>query len=207
MDKINLTESQLHRIIKESVKTILVEIGYRTATLAAGANMKANNDIRNGIIYYGKRNRNNMDKVDQSAKLDYKAISQSVIDNVGAFTLLFLKTEKEGYLTSLVKFHFNEIIYLSNNCFIMQGVTEMSKHPIPSSKYRPKPVYVKIQYDFNTQQFTEVVYCANGTIRRKDILTLITAEDVGAENKATADSLLLHMSNCLYSIEDYQSSL
>jgi hypothetical protein len=191
MDKINLTESQLHRIIKESVKTILVEIGYRTATLAAGANMKANNDIRNGIIYYGKRKRNNMDKVDKSAKLDYKAISP----------------EKEGYLTSLVKFHFNEIIYLSKNCFIMQGVTEMSKHPIPSSKYRPKPVYVKIQYDFNTQQFTEVVYCANGTIRRKDILTLITAEDVGAENKATADSLLLHMSNCLYSIEDYQSSL
>ena len=92
MDKINLTESQLHRIIKESVKTILVEIGYRTATLAAGANMKANNDIRNGIIYYGKRKRNNMDKVDKSAELDYKAISQSVRDNVGAFTLLFLKT-------------------------------------------------------------------------------------------------------------------
>ena len=51
MDKINLTESQLHRIIKESVKTILVEIGYRTATLAAGANMKANNDIRSGIYF------------------------------------------------------------------------------------------------------------------------------------------------------------
>lgn len=148
-----------------------------------------------------------MDKVDKSSQLNYKAISQSVIDNVGAFTLLFLKPEKEGYLTSLVKFHFNEIIYLNNNCFIMQGATEMSKHPIPSSKYRPKPIYVQIQYDFNTQLFTEVVYCANGTIRRKDILSLITAEDIGAKNKATADSLLLHMSNCLYSIEDYQSSL
>ena len=77
MDKINLTESQLHRIIKEIVKTILVEIGYRTATLAAGANMKANNDIRNGIIYYGKRKRNNMDKVDKSAELDYKAMKKN----------------------------------------------------------------------------------------------------------------------------------
>jgi len=200
---IKLTESDIHRIIKQTLN----EIGYRTATLPAGANMKANRDIANGIMYYGRKRRNNMDKIDKSAKLNYKAISHSIIDNVGAFTLLFTKPENEGYLTSLVKFHFNEIIYLSKECFIMQGITEMSKHPIPSSKYRPKPIYVQIQYDFNTQKFTEVVYCANGTIRRKDELKLITAEDIGAKNKSIADSLILHMTNCLYSIEDYQSSL
>jgi hypothetical protein len=83
----------------------------------------------------------------------------------------------------------------------------MSKHPIPSSKYRPKPKYVQIQYDFQTQKFTEVVYCANGTIRRKDDLELITAEDVGEQNRATAESLILHMTNCMYSIEDYLSSI
>lgn len=89
----------------------------------------------------------------------------------------------------------------------MQGITEMSKHPIPSSKYRKKPIYVQIQYDFQTQNFTEVVYCANGTIRRKDKLELITAEDFGQVNKQVAVSLILHMTNCMYSIEDYQSSI
>ena len=200
---IRLTETDLHKIVKQTLN----EIGYRVATLPIGANMKATKDIANGIIYYGRRRRNNMNKIDKSAKLNYKAISQSVIDNIGMFSLLFTKPEKEGYLTSLVKFHFNEIIFLNKECFIMQGATEMSKHPIPSSKYRPKPVYVQIQYDFSTKLFTEVVYCANGTIRRKEILTLITADKIGTENESIAESLILLMTNCLYSIEDYQSTV
>ena len=200
---IRLTESDIHGIVKQ----IINEIGYRAATLATGANMKAADELSKGNLYYGKRRRNNMAKLDKAAKLNYAAITKSVVDNVGRFTLVFTKPEKEGYLTSLVKFHFNEIIYLGSDCFIMQGITEMSKHPIPSSKYRKKPIYVQIQYNFQTQNFTEVVYCANGTIRRKDKLELITAEDVGQVNKQVADSLILHMTNCMYSIEDYQSSI
>lgn len=200
---IRLTESDLHNIVRQ----VINEIGYRAATLAAGANMKAADELSKGRLYYGKRKRSNMNKLNRSAKLNYEAITKSVVDNVGRFTLLFMKPEKEGYLTSLVRFHFNEVIYISQDCFIIQGVTDMSKHPIPSSKYRPKPKYVQIQYDFQTQKFTEVVYCANGTIRRKDDLELITAEDVGEQNRATAESLILHMTNCMYSIEDYQSSI
>jgi len=200
---IRLTESDIHGIVKQ----IINEIGYRAATLATGANMKAADELSKGNLYYGKRRRNNMAKLDKAAKLNYAAITKSVVDNVGRFTLVFTKPEKEGYLTSLVKFHFNEIIYLGSDCFIMQGITEMSKHPIPSSKYRKKPIYVQIQYDFQTQNFTEVVYCANGTIRRKDKLELITAEDFGQVNKQVADSLILYMTNCMYSIEDYQSSI
>lgn len=200
---IRLTESDIHGIVKQ----IINEIGYRAATLSTGANMKAADELSKGNLYYGKRRRNNMAKLDKAAKLNYAAITKSVVDNVGRFTLVFTKPEKEGYLTSLVKFHFNEIIYLGSDCFIMQGITEMSKHPIPSSKYRKKPIYVQIQYNFQTQNFTEVVYCANGTIRRKDKLELITAEDFGQVNKQVADSLILHMTNCMYSIEDYQSSI
>ena len=199
---IRLTESDLHRIVKQ----VINEIGYRGATLAVGANMKANSDLANGILRT-KNKRNNMQKMDDSAKLMYKAISHSVIDNVGVFTLLFRKPEKEGFLHSLVTFHFNEIIYLDKDKFIMQGNAEMSKHPTPSSKYRPKPKYIQIEYNFSTQQFREVVYCSNGHIRGKDILYLIDAEDIGAKNKAIADKLVLHMSNCMYSIEDYQSNL
>ena len=89
----------------------------------------------------------------------------------------------------------------------MQGITEMSKHPIPSSKYRPKPIYVQIQYDFAEEKFYEVVYCANGTIRRKEELILLTVGDIGAENVRIANELILHMGNCLYSIEDYQANI
>ena len=200
---VRLTESDIHRIVKQ----VINEIGYRGATLTVGANMKANAELANGRMYNRPNSRNNMQKVDGSAKLMYKAISHSVIDNVGMFTLLFRIPENEGYLTSIVKFKFNEIIYLDKNCFIMQGITEMSKHPIPSSKYRPKPRYVQIEYRFETQQFKEVVYCANGTIRGKEILYLVDAEDIAAKNKEIANKLILHMSNCMYSIEDYQSSI
>lgn len=199
---VRLTESDLHEIIEQVVN----EIGYRGATLTVGANMKANKELANGHMY-NKTHRTNMTKLDDSAKLMYKAISHSVIDNIGVFTLLFRKPEKEGFLTSLVKFQFNEIIYLDENEFIMQGLTEMSKHPVPSSKYRPKPKYVQVEYNFQKQEFREVVYCANGTIRRHEILYLIDAEDIGAKNKAIADKLILHMSNCAYSIEDYQNNV
>lgn len=199
---IRLTESDLKRIVKQ----VINEIGYRAATLSMGANMKASHDIDNGILHR-KGKIDNMEKLDKSAKLYYQALSNSVIDNVGVFTLLFTKKEKEGYLTSKVSFHFNEIIYLDTKCFIMQGHTEMSKHPIPSSKYRPKPRYVQVEYNFQTQKFYEVVYCANGTIRRLGELKLMTAQDVGERNQAIANKLILHMTNCMYSIEDYESSI
>lgn len=148
-----------------------------------------------------------MDKPDKSAKINYEALSLSVFDTIGRFTLSFIKPEKERYLSSRVSFHFNEILFLRDDCFIMQGITEMSKHPIPSSKYRQKPIYVQIQYDFSEEKFYEVVYCVNGTIRRKEELILMTAGDVGEQNIKTANVLKLHMSDCLYSIEGYKSNI
>ena len=206
---IRLNENTLKQLISESVNKVLNEIGYRIATLPTGANMKASKELDNGNLYYGNHlhPKSNMDKLHKSAQINYDAITLSVFDTVGNFSLLFIKPEKEWYLSSKVLFRFNEIIYLNNDCFIMQGITEMSKHPIPSSKYRKKPIYVQIQYDFSDGKFYEVVYCANGTIRRKEELKLMIAGDIGEKNSDVANKLKLHMTNCLYSIEDYQSSL
>ena len=123
--------------------------------------------------------------------LNYSAITQSVLDTVGCFSLLFIRPEPEGYLHSIISFKFNEIIFLRDDCFIMQGITEMLRHP--------KPVYVQIQYVFSEEKFYEVVYCANGTIRKKAPLTLLTAGDVGENNLNTANMLNHHMTNCSYS--------
>ena len=195
-------------MVENSVREALNEIGYRFGTLTTAANMKASDELMKGNLYYGsKKRRSNMDKLNVSAKLSYSAITQSVLDTVGRFSLLFIRPEIKGYLSSTVLFHFNEIIFLRNDCFIMQGITEMSKHPVPSSKYRPKPGYVQIQYDFSEEKFYEVVYCANGTIRKKVSLTLLTAGDVGENNLNTANMLKHHMTNCLYSIEDYKSMI
>lgn len=202
-----ITENRLREIISESIKNTLNEIGYRGATLAAGANMRANAELSNGKLYYGKRRRSNITKMDKSAKINYPAITKSVEDTLGYVSLLFKRQEEEGYLNSIVRFLFNEVIFLSNDCFIVQGITEMSKHPIPSSKYTPKPIYVQVEYDFRDGQFYEVVYCANGTIRKLHSLTLIDAEDVGEENKQNAEALIQHMTLCLYSIEDYKSGI
>ena len=191
---IKITETDLKNMITESVKTVLNEIGYRIATLPAGANMKANDEIFNkGNLYYGKptHRKSNLEKIDKSAKINYEALSLSVFDTIGHFKLLFIKPEKEKYLSSKVSFSFNEIIFLRQDCFIMQGITEMSKHPIPSSKYRPKPIYVQIQYDFAEEKFYEVVYCANGTIRRKEELILLTVGDIGAENVSLLNNVFL----------------
>ena len=194
-------------MVENSVRDALNEIGYRLGTLTTAANMKASDELMKGNLYYGSKRRSNMNKLNVSTKLNYSAITQSVLDTVGRFSLLFIRPEIEGYLSSTVLFHFNEIIFLRNDCFIMQGITEMSKHPIPSSKYRPKSVYVQIQYDFSEEKFYEVVYCANGTIRKKVSLTLLTAGDVGENNLNTANMLKHHMTNCLYYIEDYKSMI
>lgn len=52
---IKLTECGLQSIVKQ----VINEIGYRAATLATGANMKAADELSKGNLYYGKR-RNNM---------------------------------------------------------------------------------------------------------------------------------------------------
>lgn len=46
-DKIQLTESDLHRIVRQ----VINEIGYRGATLTVGANMKANAELANGRMH------------------------------------------------------------------------------------------------------------------------------------------------------------
>lgn len=148
-----------------------------------------------------------MNKPGVSTQINYCAITQSVIDTLGNVSLLFRKPEQEKYLTSLVRFHFNEVIYLSEKRFIIQGLTTMSKHPASGGKSRPKPTCVQVEYDFTEEKFYEAVYCANGTIRRRNELLLIAAEDVGQENLANANKLKQHLTNCLYSIEDCKSDI
>src|SRR5574344_1600205 len=104
MDKINLTESQLHRVIKESVSKILVEIGYRGAALTYGANYNANDEIdRNINVNY------NMDKINRSQKLTLPALNQAINDNFPNLKIQFRENIMQLWCTLL--FNFSEITY------------------------------------------------------------------------------------------------
>ncbi len=59
--------------------------------------------------------------------MEYISITKAIIEHLGRFSLFFTKTEKEGYLTSLVKFRFGEVLLINNEGFVIQGDMETSR--------------------------------------------------------------------------------
>jgi hypothetical protein len=200
---LHINEEQLKRILTESVKEVLDEIGYRTATIPTISNIDSadelakGNDIRimpSGKISDLKQRRG------KASEMSYRVITQGVKDNVGDnFTLTFGRQEEDRTVSNL-DFHFQEIILLTANRFVMQGTCETSRSPISVSKFKPKKI--QIDYQFQNGNFYEAVYCANGTIRDRKILTLDHAGTHGYSNVNTAKALIQFLTMCLYSIDD-----
>jgi hypothetical protein len=108
MSRLNITEHQLHIVVKESVEQILNEIGYRGAALTYGANYNANDEIdRNINVNY------NMDKINRSQELTLPALNQAINDNFPNLKIQFRENIMQLWCTLL--FNFSEITYIDNN--------------------------------------------------------------------------------------------
>ena len=200
---LHINEEQLKSILIESVKTVLNEIGHRSAAIPTVSNLNSSNELAKGndirIMPSGKiidlKQRRG-----KASEMSYRVITQGVADNVGEnFTLTFGREEEDRTVSNL-DFHFQEVILLTPHRFVIQGTCETSRSPVSVSKFKPRRI--QIDYQFQNGNFYEAVYCANGTVRDKRLLTLDHAGIHGYNNVDTAKSLIQFLTMCLYSIDD-----
>ena len=179
---IRLNEDIFRRIISESVKGVLSEIGYRGAALAHGANYNAQQD------YFQNRNVNSRSKMDKSEITRLKALSLAINDNFPNLILEFVEKNKSTNMAYSVNLHFNEVKYIDKERFVLKGYLDVA-----SKQYG----IGTIEYNFNTQEFYRVSY-SDKTTRSRRLHTLIT------HNQNVINDLLTFISNYQYSTEDYE---
>ncbi len=195
-----INEEQLREILKESIQSVLNEIGYRTATIPTVSNLNATHELDNGndviVSRHGKVTNLRIQR-GRASEMSYEALTQGIKDNVGDSFLLTFGRKEEDRTVSNVDFHFEELILLTPNRFVMQGTCETSRSPISVGKKRPNRI--QIDYHFDDGCFYQAVYCANGTVRDTRILTLDHAGVHGYNNVNTAKTLIQFLTMCLYS--------
>lgn len=182
---IRLNEDIFRRIISESVKGVLSEIGYRGAALAHGANYNAQQD------YFQNRNVNSRSKMDKSEITRLKALSLAINDNFPNLVLEFVEKNKSTNMAYSVNLHFNEVKYIDKERFVLKGYLDVA-----SKQYG----IGTIEYNFNTQEFYRVSY-SDKTTRSRRLHTLI------AHNQNVINDLLSFISNYQYSTEDYENNV
>ena len=182
---IRLNEDTFRRLVSESVKGVLNEIGYRGAALAHGANYNAQQD------YFQNRNVNSRSKMDKSEITRLKALSLAINDNFPNLVLEFVEKNKSTNMAYSVNLHFNEVKYIDKERFVLKGYLDVA-----SKQYG----IGTIEYNFNTQEFYRVSY-SDKTTRSRRLHTLI------AHNQNVINDLLSFISNYQYSTEDYENNV
>ena len=182
---IRLNEDIFRRLISESVKGVLSEIGYRGAALAHGANYNAQQD------YFQNRNVNSRSKMAKSENITLEALSLAINDNFPNLTLEFVEKNKSTNMAYSVNLHFNEVKYIDKERFVLKGYLDVA-----SKRYG----IGTIEYNFNTQEFYRVSY-SDKTTRSRRLHTLI------AHNQNVINNLLSFISNYQYSTEDYENNV
>lgn len=182
---VRINESELKTIIKESVSSILNEIGYRGAALAHGANYNAQQD------YYQNRNVNARSKMAKSENITLEALSLSIRDNFPNLILEFVEKDQETNRAYPVDLHFTEVKYINKERCILKGQLDVASKPFGVGT---------IEYNFNTQEFYRVSYSDKTTRNRRLHTIIIHNEDI-------AKQLLTFISNYLYSTEDYENDV
>lgn len=182
---IQLSESEFKTLVSESVESILNEIGYRTAALPHGANYNAmQSKLQNS-------DSNAVSKMDVSNQKRMSAITLSIHDNFPNLVLNFIERDKANQYYSVV-FHFNEMMTMNDERFVMKGDVEISGQG-------RKQGY--IEFNFQQKSFYRVNFYGNGSIRR--IYTLMIDNDY----IESFNSILSFISNIVYSEKDYEHNV
>lgn len=182
---IRLTESEFKSVVKESVKGVLSEIGYRGAALPHGANYNAmQSKLQNG-------DSNAVSKMNAANQARLRAITQSIHDNFPALKLHFIERDKANQFYS-VEFSFAEMKAMNDDRFVMRG-------NISVSGQEEKQGY--IEFSFQQQSFYRVHFYGGGSIRR--IYQLMLDNDYTEQFK----SLLTHITNIGYAEKDCENNI
>lgn len=182
---IRLNEDIFRRIISESVKGVLSEIGYRGAALAHGANYNAKIDYRQN------RNVNSRSKMAKSETITLDAISLAIRDNFPNLVLEFVEENNATNRAYPVDLYFAQVKYIDKDRCVLLGKLNVAEKPFGTGT---------IEYNFNTQEFYRVSY-SDKTTRSRRLHSLIV------HNKEVVNELLTFISDYLYSTEDYENDV
>ena len=146
----HLGEKEFKQIAKESVKSVLIEIGYRTAVLPYGGN---NNAMKNKEI---DGDPNAVRTTETSNLVRLNALNSAINSNLSDLELNFIERDNANQFYSVVLL-FNEIKYVDRDHFVMSGKLSICGR---------KPENGYIEFNFKTQMFYRVRFYTSGTVRR-----------------------------------------
>lgn len=182
---IRLNEDIFRRIISESVKGVLNEIGYRGAALTHAANYNAKIDYRQNS------NVNARSKMAKSETITLDAISLAIRDNFPNLVLEFVEENNATNRAYPVDLYFAQVKYIDKDRCVLLGKLDVAEKPFGAGT---------IEYNFNTQEFYRVSY-SDKTTRSRRLHSLIV------HNKEVVNELLTFISDYLYSTEDYENDV
>jgi hypothetical protein len=182
---IRLNEDTFRRLVSESVKGVLNEIGYRGAALTHAANYNAKIDYRQNS------NVNARSKMAKSETITLDAISLAIRDNFPNLVLEFVEENNATNRAYPVDLYFAQVKYIDKDRCVLLGKLDVAEKPFGVGT---------IEYNFNTQEFYRVSY-SDKTTRSRRLHSLIV------HNKEVVNELLTFISDYLYSTEDYENDV
>lgn len=182
---IRLNVDTFRRLVSESVKGVLNEIGYRGAALTHAANYNAKIDYRQNS------NVNVRSKMAKSETITLDATSLAIRDNFPNLVLEFVEENNATNRAYPVDLYFAQVKYIDKDRCVLLGKLDVAEKPFGAGT---------IEYNFNTQEFYRVSY-SDKTTRSRRLHSLIV------HNKEVVNELLTFISDYLYSTEDYENDV
>ena len=154
---IRLTESDIHNIIKQVVTEAIDEVTLPQASVGGIYNALAMNDINNGnsTVTFGKGKKSSYNRLEKSNAVEWKLLTQAIIDSMGNFNLNFVQPDG-GIGNKTIRLCFESILHVGNNGFILYGQGKVSGKKMSRGKRVDDFAKIKIFFDASTKSYSWV---------------------------------------------------
>lgn len=206
-NKIQLTESDLHRIVKQVIRETIDELTTNQASIGGIYNILSMNDIKNGneAVSFGSGNKTAYDRLKKSNEIEWELLTKAIVDNMGNFTLYFVQPDG-GIGNKTITLCFESILYVGNNGFILYGTGEISGKKLVRDKWVDDFRKIKVFYNAETKTYSWVnTYRINNEryIRATRNCNIILPKGNGhelLENKKNEEQLFSNINNYVNSV-------
>lgn len=154
---IKLTESELHKIVKQVITEALNEITISQASVGGIYNNLSMNDINNGnsTVTFGSGRKSSVNRLEKSNEIEWELLSKAIVDSMGSFNFYFVQPDG-GIGNKVITLGFESILYLGNNGFILYGNGKVSGKKVSRGKYIDDFRKIKIFYNANSKTYSWV---------------------------------------------------
>jgi len=152
---IRLTESDIHRIVKQVISETIEELTINQASIGGIYNALSMNDINNGnsTVTFGSGSKSSFNRLEKSNEIEWKLLSKAIIDSMGNFNFYFVQPDG-GIGNKAIRFEFESILNVGNNGFILYGNGKVSGKEISHGKEVDNFKKIKIFYNANSKTYS-----------------------------------------------------